>query len=204
MASSLRLYTRRSLPLSVYRMIPSVWCCGAGYSRGRVRPHKRQLLFNRPPIFRNHHQNRTRAQSSDFSGAREILEARLDQMVGLAGIKAHLTALLDTLEMDERRRSTMPEYLAPRGCMHMVFLGNPGTGKTAVAQLVACVLSEIGVLRKGHLVVAKKADLLGRYSNHGSRNTRAVVESALGGVLLLDEAYALLQGEVDLGLILFL
>ena len=81
----------------------------------------------------------------------------------------------------------------------MVFLGNPGTGKTAVAQLVACVLAEIGVLRKGHLVVAKKADLLGRYSNHVSRNTRAIVESAIGGVLLLDEAYALLQGEAELG-----
>lgn len=81
----------------------------------------------------------------------------------------------------------------------MCFLGNPGTGKTAVAQLVAEALSAMGVLRRGHLVVGKKADLLGRYSNHVARNTRAVVRSALGGVLLIDEAYSLLQGEAELG-----
>mmetsp|Transcript_21073 Transcript_21073/g.44819 ORF Transcript_21073/g.44819 Transcript_21073/m.44819 type:complete len:234 (-) Transcript_21073:445-1146(-) len=60
-------------------------------------------------------------------------------------------------------------------------------------------MREMGVLRRGHLVVAKKADLLGRYSNHVARNTSAVVKSALGGVLLVDEAYALLQGEPELG-----
>ena len=160
---------------------------------------KRQLLFNRPPIFRERHARGLRRPSSDFDSARDVLDARLDRMVGLGGIKSHLRALLDTLEMDQRRCATMPGYVSRRGCMHCVFLGNPGTGKTAMAELVACVLCEMGVLRRGHLVVAKKADLLGRYSNHVSRNTRAIIESALGGVLLLDEAYALLQGEADLG-----
>ena len=160
---------------------------------------KRQLLFNRPPIFRERHARGLRRPSSDFVSARDLLDARLERMVGLGGIKSHLRALLDTLEMDQRRCASMPGYVSRRGCMHCVFLGNPGTGKTAMAELVACVLCEMGVLRRGHLVVAKKADLLGRYSNHVSRNTRAIIESALGGVLLLDEAYALLQGEADLG-----
>lgn len=155
-----------------------------------------RLLFNRPPLIRG---MRERRVSSDYASARDLVTQHLSTMVGLGGIKQHLASLLDTLEMDQRRSAQMPGYTATRACMHMVFLGNPGTGKTAVAQLVARVLSEIGVLRTGQLVVAKKADLLGRYSNHVSRNTRAMVESALGGVLLLDEAYALLQGEAELG-----
>ena len=135
----------------------------------------------------------------DFARARATLEAKLSTMVGLEEVKAHLSALLDTLEMDARRCAHTPGFVTQRGCMHMVFLGNPGTGKTAVANLVAVLLKEMGLLRRGHLVVAKKSDLLGRYSNHVARNTRAVIRSAIGGVLLIDEAYALLQGEVDLG-----
>jgi len=151
-------------------------------------PHQTggRLRFRRRPI-------------ADFESARAILEQRLASMVGLAGIKEHLLGLLDTLEMDQRRCSSMPGFVSRRGCMHMTFVGNPGTGKTAVAQLIATVLKDMGVLRGGHLVVARKDDLLGRYSNHVSRNTRRIIESALGGVLFIDEAYSLLQGEVDLG-----
>lgn len=145
-------------------------------------------------------QPREERAADDFVDARALLETRLDSMVGLATIKAHLQSLLDVLEMNERRRARLPQFdTAERGCMHMVFCGNPGTGKTAVATLIACVLREIGVLRKGHLVVAKKADLLGRYSNHVAQNTRHIVQQAIGGVLFIDEAYNLLQGEVELG-----
>ena len=146
-----------------------------------------------------HKMPRRPRQQVDFARARATLEAKLSTMVGLEEVKAHLSALLDTLEMDARRCAHTPGFVTQRGCMHMVFLGNPGTGKTAVANLVAVLLKEMGLLRRGHLVVAKKSDLLGRYSNHVARNTRAVIRSAIGGVLLIDEAYALLQGEVDLG-----
>ena len=146
----------------------------------------KQLFLGRRPILRGA-ARRLQSHGALHAEARSMMEARLDAMVGLVSIKRHLIALLDCLEMDERRRASMPSFTTQRGCMHMVFLGNPGTGKTAVAQLVACVLRELGVLRHGHLVVAKKADLLGRYSNHVSRNTRAMVESALGGVLFIDE-----------------
>jgi stage V sporulation protein K len=145
---------------------------------------------------------RHRLRAIDFASARAFLDQSLESMVGLANIKAHLSTLLDTLEMERRRSVTRTGdacALGQRGCLHMVFLGSPGTGKTAVAELVATVLREMGVLRRGQLVIAKKADLLGRYSNHVARNTRTVVESALGGVLLIDEAYALLQGEAELG-----
>lgn len=140
-----------------------------------------------------------RGSTTDFAIARTELEATLATMVGLANIKAHLTGLLDTFEMDERRAISNPAFVPQRGCMHMVFLGNPGTGKTAVAQLVASLLKELGLLCRGQLVVAKKADMLGRYSNHVARNTRSIVASAVGGVLLIDEAYSLVQGEAELG-----
>ena len=135
----------------------------------------------------------------DFSNARSALDVALASMIGLREIKAHITQLLDTLEMDERRRAARGSFTTQRGCMHMVFMGSPGTGKTAAALLVADTLRRLGVLRRGHLVIGKKADLLGRYSNHVARNTRAVVRSALGGVLMIDEAYSLLQGEAELG-----
>lgn len=131
--------------------------------------------------------------TADFTAARAELEAALATMVGLENIKAHLIALLDTLEMDQRRALSNAAFVPQRGCMHMVFVGSPGTGKTAVAQLVASLLKEMGLLRHGQLVVAKKADMLGKYSNHVARNTRSIVASAIGGVLLIDEAYSLVQ-----------
>tara|TARA_B100000768_G_scaffold122844_1_gene113642 strand:+ start:21 stop:581 length:561 start_codon:yes stop_codon:yes gene_type:complete len=89
-----------------------------------------------------------------FSRARATLDVKLSTMVGLGEVKAHLSNMLDTLEMDARRCAQMPGFVTQRGCMHMVFLGNPGTGKTAVAELVAMLLKEMGLLRRGHLVIA--------------------------------------------------
>ena len=139
------------------------------------------------------------ATPAEFASARALLARELSRIVGLEDIKAHLSSLLDTLELDAQRLAVMPSFASRRGCMHMVFVGNPGSGKTAVAQLIASLLRELGLLRTGQLVVAKKADLLGRYANQVAKNTRAVVERALGGVLLIDEAYSLVQGEVELG-----
>jgi len=101
--------------------------------------------------------------------------------------------------MDAQRCASDSKFVSRRGCLHMVFLGNPGTGKTALARLIASLLKQMGLLRRGQLVVAKKSDLLGTYSNHVARNTSRVIQSALGGVLFIDEAYSLLQGEAELG-----
>lgn len=184
-----RLPLRRRRPSGNGLTLPRPQSSAGG---GRLRAAGRQLR-------RTVAAARGRRGRVDFDAARHVLSAHLDRMVGLARIKAHLWQLLDMLEMDERRCQSMPGFVSQRGCMHMVFLGSPGSGKTAVAQLVAGVLREIGVLRRGQLVVAKKADLLGRYSNHVAKNTRAMVQRALGGVLFIDEAYSLLQGEAELG-----
>ena len=128
----------------------------------------------------------------------EDVLAELDALVGLDHVKTEVRRLTSLIRVQQlRAEHDLPVIEASR---HLVFVGNPGTGKTTVARLLSELYRSLGVVTKGHLVETDRADLVAGYVGQTAAKTQAVLESAMGGTLLIDEAYSLARGgENDFG-----
>lgn len=124
--------------------------------------------------------------------------AELDEMIGLEKVKEVIFQIYALLQMKDRRIKA--GLHVDTHVYHMLFRGNPGTGKTTVARMLGKSFHTMGILSKGHVIEVERADLVGEYIGHTAQQTRDVIKRSLGGILFIDEAYSLVRGgEKDFG-----
>lgn len=154
---------------------------------------KRKALTKEPPEF----QAIPKVIPSEHTALRQI-EEELSSLVGMEEMKKTIKEIYAWIYVNKKREEA--GLKAGKQALHMMFKGNPGTGKTTVARLIGKLFQKMNVLSKGHLIEAERADLVGEYIGHTAQKTRDLIKKAIGGILFVDEAYSLGRGgEKDFG-----
>ncbi|MBP2077739.1 stage V sporulation protein K [Oceanobacillus polygoni] len=126
------------------------------------------------------------------------VDAAFSSFVGMNNLKQTIKEIYATILMNEKRKEM--GLKSSKQVLHMLFKGNPGTGKTTVARKLAKMYYDMNILSKGHFIEAERADLVGEYIGQTAQKTRAIIQKAMGGILFIDEAYSLARGgEKDFG-----
>ena len=136
-------------------------------------------------------------ETVDSTKVKDPLESdpfkELDELIGLVSVKNEVKSLANYVKVQKMREEK--GLKTPKMSYHLVFTGSPGTGKTTVARIVARIYKDLGILKKGHLVETDRSGLIGQYVGQTAPRVNAVCDSALNGVLFIDEAYAINQGD---------
>ncbi|WP_370635423.1 stage V sporulation protein K [Pontibacillus sp. HN14] len=143
-------------------------------------------------------ESREIAATSYTANPFQKIETQFEDFIGLDHLKSTVKEIYASIYVNQKREEA---GLKPsKQVLHMLFKGNPGTGKTTVARKISELFHEMNVLSKGHFIEAERADLVGEYIGHTAQKTRDLVKKAMGGVLFIDEAYSLARGgEKDFG-----
>ncbi len=153
----------------------------------------------RDPVIDNLNKSSTASKPipSEHAALKEI-EDELGVLVGMEEMKRLVKEIYAWIYINKKREEN--GLKSGKQALHMMFKGNPGTGKTTVARLVGKLFHKMNVLSKGHLIEAERADLVGEYIGHTAQKTRDLIKKAIGGILFIDEAYSLGRGgEKDFG-----